>query len=143
MRNLCSADGSIHTESNKLYCKVKHRYRPNLSPRQRPTAKSRHDQAELAASAEAQGATHRARPRSPSHNIYIYSKPGRRTCGLWSMASSAKRLRRDAVASYCTSRIYTSIIHDIKRQYVITHDTGFLVSGTHKTADPRNPGQAP
>ena len=37
---LCSADGSTHTESNKLYRKVKHRYRPNLSPRQRPTAKS-------------------------------------------------------------------------------------------------------
>jgi len=28
---LCSADGSTHTESNKLYRKVKHRYRPNLS----------------------------------------------------------------------------------------------------------------
>jgi len=62
---LCSADGSTHTKSNKLYRKVKHRYRPNLSPRQRPTAKSRHDQAALAASAEARGATHRARPLSP------------------------------------------------------------------------------
>ena len=30
---ICSADGSTHTESNKLYRKVKHRYRPNLSPR--------------------------------------------------------------------------------------------------------------
>jgi len=60
---VCSADGSTHTESNKLYRKVKHRYRPNLSPRQRPTAKARHDQAALAASAEARGATHRARPR--------------------------------------------------------------------------------
>jgi len=87
---LCSAGGSTHTESNKLYRKVKHRYRPNLSPRQRPTAKARHDQAAPAASAEAQGATHRARPRSPSHshsgidekrptekcvyNIFIYSE---------------------------------------------------------------------
>jgi len=75
---LCSADGSTHTESNKLYRKVKHRYRPNLSPRQRPTAKSRHDQAALAASAEARGATHRARPRSPSRKrptekfVYLY-----------------------------------------------------------------------
>jgi len=33
---LCSADGSIHTESNKLYRKVKHRARPNLSSRERP-----------------------------------------------------------------------------------------------------------
>ena len=33
---LCSADGSTHTESNKLYRKVKHRARPNLSSRQRP-----------------------------------------------------------------------------------------------------------
>ena len=63
---VCSADGSTHTESNKLYRKVKHRYRPNIYPRQRPTAKARHDQAALAASAEARGATHRARPRSPS-----------------------------------------------------------------------------
>jgi len=76
---ICSADGSTDTESNKLYRKVKHRYRPNLSPRQRPTAKTRHDQAALAASAEARGATHRARPRSPSRvnpslyiHIYIY-----------------------------------------------------------------------
>jgi len=53
-----------HRGYNKLYRKVKHRYRPNLSPRQRPTAKARHDQAALAASAEARGATHRARPRS-------------------------------------------------------------------------------
>ena len=29
--NLWSADGSTHTESNKLYRKVKHRYRPNRS----------------------------------------------------------------------------------------------------------------
>jgi len=55
------------TQSNKLYRKVKHRYRPNMSPRQRPTAKARHDQAALAASAEARGATHRARPRSPAN----------------------------------------------------------------------------
>ena len=66
---VCSADGSTHTESNKLYRKVKHRYRPNLSPCQRPTAEARHDQAALAASAEARGATHRARPRSPSHEL--------------------------------------------------------------------------
>jgi len=65
---ICSADGSTHTESNKLYRRVKHRYRPNLSPRQRPTAKARDDQAALAVSAEARGATHRARPRS----IYMY-----------------------------------------------------------------------
>ena len=32
----CSADGSTHTESNKLYRKVKHGARPNLSSRQRP-----------------------------------------------------------------------------------------------------------
>ena len=70
-RYTCSADGSTHTESNKLYREVKHRYRPNLSPRQRPTAKSRHDQAALAASAEARGATHRARPRSPSRGLKV------------------------------------------------------------------------
>jgi len=29
--HLCSADGSTHTESNKLYRKVKHRARPTLS----------------------------------------------------------------------------------------------------------------
>jgi len=63
LASLCSADGSTHTESNKQYRKVKHRYRPNLSPRQRPTAKARPDQAVLATSAEARGATHRARPR--------------------------------------------------------------------------------
>jgi len=62
--HMCSADGSTHTESNKLYRKVKYRYHTNLYPRQRPTAKSRHDQAALAASAEARGATHRARPRT-------------------------------------------------------------------------------
>jgi len=33
---ICSADGSTHTESNKLYRKVKDRARPNLSPGQRP-----------------------------------------------------------------------------------------------------------
>ena len=33
---ICSADGSIHTVSNKLYRKVKHRAYPNLSSRQRP-----------------------------------------------------------------------------------------------------------
>ena len=33
---ICSADGSTHTESNKLCRKVKHRARPNLSSRQRP-----------------------------------------------------------------------------------------------------------
>jgi len=78
-RSLCSADGSTHTESNKLYRKVKHRYRPNLSPRQRPTAKARHDQAALAASAEARGATHRARPRSPSRCIRTPSGLTRRS----------------------------------------------------------------
>ena len=45
-----------------LYCLI----RTNLSPRQRPTAKSRHDQAALAVSAEARGATHRARTASES-----------------------------------------------------------------------------
>ena len=84
---ICSADGSTHTESNKLYRKVKHRYRPNLSPRQRPTANSGHDQAALAASAEARGATHRARPPSPSRlpvesylvvsRLLTYASPGR------------------------------------------------------------------
>ena len=73
-RHLCSADGSTHTEGNKLYRnelyrKVKHRYRPNISPRQRPTAKARPDQAAFATSAEARGATHRARPRSPSRKV--------------------------------------------------------------------------
>jgi len=34
--NLCTADGSTHTESNELYRRVKHRARPNLSSRQRP-----------------------------------------------------------------------------------------------------------
>ena len=72
---LCSADGSTHTESNKLYRKVKYRYRPNISLRQRPTAKSRDDQAALAASAEARGATHRARPRSPSHSGIDEKRP--------------------------------------------------------------------
>ena len=33
---LCSADGSTHTESNKLYRKVKDRALSNLSSRQRP-----------------------------------------------------------------------------------------------------------
>ena len=51
--HIYSADGSTHTESNKLYRKVKHRYHPNLSPRQRPTAKARLEQAALAASAGA------------------------------------------------------------------------------------------
>jgi len=72
--SICSADGPTHTESNKLYRKVKHRYRPNLSPRQRPTAKARLDQAALAASAEARGATHQARPRSPSRSS-LYCPP--------------------------------------------------------------------
>jgi len=84
--HICSADGSTHTESNKLYRKVKHRYRPNLSPRQRPTAKARHDQAALAASAEARGATHRARPRSPSRCAYTYIEApanGRCMLGGW------------------------------------------------------------
>ena len=40
VRSICSADGPTHTESNKLYRKVKHRHRPNLSPHQRPTAKA-------------------------------------------------------------------------------------------------------
>jgi len=73
--HVCSADGSTHTESNKLYRKVKHRYRPNLPPRQRPTAKARHDQAALAASAEVRGATHRARPRSHSHSGIDEKRP--------------------------------------------------------------------
>jgi len=77
--HICSADGSTHTEGNKLYRKVKHRYRPNLSPRQRPTAKSRHDQAALAASAEARGATHRARPRSPSHTAASMKRDRRKS----------------------------------------------------------------
>ena len=45
-----------------------------------PTAKSRHDQAALAASAEARGATHRARPRSPKEtdgNVCEYAERGR------------------------------------------------------------------
>jgi len=36
--SLCSADGSTHIESNALYRKVKHRYRPHRSLRQRPTS---------------------------------------------------------------------------------------------------------
>ena len=74
---ICSADRSTHTESNKLYRKVKRRYRPNISPRQRPTAKARHDQAALAVSAEARGATHRARPRSPYRVVYTQPLPHR------------------------------------------------------------------
>jgi len=35
-KNICSADGSTHTESNELYREVKPRARPNLSSRQRP-----------------------------------------------------------------------------------------------------------
>jgi len=58
--------GQPAQRSNKLYRKVTHRYRPNLFPRQRPTAKTRPDQAALTASAEARGTTHRARPRSSS-----------------------------------------------------------------------------
>jgi len=70
---ICSADGSTHTESNKLYRKVKHRYRPNLSPRQRPTAKSRHYQAALAASAGAGSHTPSTASESFSHvNRYAY-----------------------------------------------------------------------
>jgi len=84
-RCLCSADGSTHTESNKLYRKVKHRYRPNLSPRQRPTAKARLEQAALAASAEARGATHRARPRSPLNTFHTHT------------AASMKRDRRKSL----------------------------------------------
>jgi len=72
--SICSADGSTHTETNKLYGKVKHRYRPNLSPRQRPTAKSRHDQAALAASAEARGATHRARSRRSDSPLHTFAR---------------------------------------------------------------------
>jgi len=37
-----------------------------------PTAKARPDQAALATSAEARGATHRARPRSPSRVLGLY-----------------------------------------------------------------------
>ena len=85
LQSTYSADGSTHTESNKLYRKVKHRYRPNLSPRQRPTAKSRHDQAALAASAEARGATHRARPRSPS-------RMRTRTCPMVPSTSSKRKV---------------------------------------------------
>jgi len=42
--DVCSADGLTHTESNKLYRKVKHRYRPNLSPHELPalTALAQH-----------------------------------------------------------------------------------------------------
>jgi len=73
-----SADGSTHTESNKLYRKVKPRYRPNLSPRQRPTAKSRHDQAALAASAEARGTTHRAHSMGVPERVSIRRSQGKR-----------------------------------------------------------------
>ena len=36
LTRVCSADGSTHTESNKLYRKVKHQARPNISSRQEP-----------------------------------------------------------------------------------------------------------
>jgi len=37
----CSASGSTHTESGKLYRKVKHRARPNSCPQARPKVSSR------------------------------------------------------------------------------------------------------
>jgi len=64
---LCSADGSTHTESNKLYRKVKHRYRPNLLHAKRPTAKARLEQAALAASAGAGSHTPSTASESFSH----------------------------------------------------------------------------
>ena len=69
---LCSADGSTHTESNKLYRKVKHRYPPNLSPRQRPTAKARLEQAALAASAGAGSHTPSTASESSHISLYLY-----------------------------------------------------------------------
>jgi len=73
-RTICSADGSTHTESNKLYRTVKHRYRPNLSPRQRPTAKARREQAALAASAGA--GSHTPSTAYFGISFYIHSVPG-------------------------------------------------------------------
>jgi len=40
-KGVCSADGSTHTESNKLYRKVKQRARPKPSSRQRPQSAPR------------------------------------------------------------------------------------------------------
>jgi len=53
---LPSASGSTHTESCKLYRKVKHRAHPKV--RLQPTAKARPDQAAIATSAAARGTTH-------------------------------------------------------------------------------------
>ena len=130
---LCSADGSTHTESNKVYRKVKHRYRPNLSPRQRPTAKSRHDQEALAASAEARGATHRARPRSPSlsaaagfrklpHTILTIISQRVEPCGR--RCSVRPHTERGPVYSYIAIYSYSYIILYIYKSsyYIILYN---------------------
>jgi len=101
---LCSADGSTHTENNKLYRKVKHRYRPNLFPRQRPTAKARPDQAALAASAEARGATHRA------HGLGVRTRnrtaPEPQEAKPLSAASTSRYVQHTLVAITIDAHIY-------------------------------------
>jgi len=63
LHRLCSACGSTHTESGKLYRKVKHRSPPKSFLT--PTAKARPDQAALATFAGARGTTW------PLHDIGI------------------------------------------------------------------------
>jgi len=122
---VCSADGSTHTESNKLYRKVKHRYRPNLFPRQRPTAKARPDQAALAASAEARGATHRARPRSPSrfqhwqHSLNTFHTH---------TATSMKRDRRKILSQALKIRVGTPTHQPIKKPSVTLAFTRYCLT---------------
>jgi len=60
---------------------------PKSSPRQRPTAKARHDQAALAASAKARWATQRARPRRKS--LYAF-RAGRGPILGWPLPCQAR-----------------------------------------------------
>jgi len=111
---LCSADGPTHTESNKLFRKVKHRYRPNISPRQRPTAKARLDQAALAASAEARGATHRARPRIHTHTVASMKRDRRK---------SLIHKYPHAIIHACTlthAHVHCSLFGTCKPTYILT-----------------------
>ena len=62
--SLCSAFGSTHTESGKLYRKVKHRSPPKVLLT--PTVEARLNRAALATTAETRGVAHRARPRRSS-----------------------------------------------------------------------------
>jgi len=132
---LCWADGSTHTESNKLYHKDKHRHRPHLFPRQRPTAKSRHDQAALAASAEARGATHRARPRSPSRRrksllllklewsaaLKTSTRDGYNAQGVNLTCYPPSPPRRLRIAFFCSRRCATSSLNSTRPKQMYIH----------------------